>query len=182
VQDPQDKCPNKKGPAANGGCPDVDTDGDGVVDRLDNCPKVKGDPKHHGCVKKQLVVINTNRIQLLEKVFFRTNRARIRRRSFALLNNIATVLVSHSNILKIEVAGHTDDVGPAEYNRKLSQRRAEAVVAYLIKRGVAADRLVAVGYGEDMPTMPGRSRKARNANRRVEFKVIKSAPNKGVIK
>ena len=66
---------------------------------------------------------------------------------------------------------HTDDRGSARVNTALSQARAEAVVGYLIKRGIAADRLVARGYGPSQPRAPNSTRKGREQNRRVEFHV-----------
>jgi outer membrane protein OmpA-like peptidoglycan-associated protein len=175
VTDLADGCRDEVGPAENRGCPDTDRDGDTVVDRLDNCPDEPGKPENQGCAKKQLVVITKSKLKILDKVFFRTGKAKIRRRSNALLNNVAQVLVNHPDIQKVEVGGHTDDRGSDEKNKKLSQERADAVVAYLVKQGVAAERLVGVGYGEEVPAMEGTNRKAREANRRVEFKVLEQA-------
>jgi OmpA-OmpF porin, OOP family len=72
----------------------------------------------------------------------------------------------------IEIEGHTDDSGNDDFNMDLSQRRAQAVVNFLIKEGVAADRLKAVGYGETRPVADNTSDKGRAANRRVEFKLL----------
>ena len=63
------------GPAENGGCPDSDRDGDTVVDRLDNCPDEPGTVANHGCAQQQLVVIQGDRLEILDKVYFRTNSA-----------------------------------------------------------------------------------------------------------
>ena len=70
---------------------------------------------------------------IIESVYFKTNRAVIERRSFALLDNVATVLAAHDT-LHIQVEGHTDSEGDDAYNSELSQQRAEAVVAYLVKK------------------------------------------------
>jgi outer membrane protein OmpA-like peptidoglycan-associated protein len=71
----------------------------------------------------------------------------------------------------MRIEGHTDDVGDAFANLDLSQRRADAVRAYLIARGVEPDRLLAVGHGESRPVVAGTDEAARGTNRRVEFYV-----------
>ncbi len=171
VTDAADKCPLEQGPVENKGCPDTDRDGDGVVDRLDNCPDEKGTEANHGCKKKQLVVLTSTQIKIMDKVFFRTGRARIRSRSRKLLKNIAQVMKNHPE-LKIRVEGHTDDVGDPDKNETLSQKRAEAVVKYIIKQGVPADRLTPVGFGQNKPIGMNDSKEGRATNRRVEFNII----------
>ena len=160
------------GPPENHGCPDTDRDGDGVVDRLDNCPDEEGVPENHGCKKKQLVVLTTEQLKILDKVYFRTGKAALQRRSRPLLDNIAAVLQAHPEIKKIRIEGHTDDKGDADKNKTLSQKRAEAVVEYLVKKGVDADRLEPVGFGEEKPIEDNSTRKGRAANRRVEFNLV----------
>ena len=76
------------------------------------------------------------------------------------------------NVAKIRIVGHTDDFGPAEDNLILSQDRADAVRRYLIKRGIAADRLEAVGRGETQPIASNETPRGRAKNRRVEFILI----------
>jgi outer membrane protein OmpA-like peptidoglycan-associated protein len=172
VQDSADNCPIVLGPIENRGCPDTDRDEDTVVDRLDNCPDVKGTPENHGCEEKQLVVITKDRLEILDKVFFRTGKATIKRRSFPLLDNVAAVIQSHPEIKMVEVAGHTDDRGEEDKNQELSRARAIAVAKYLVSKGVDPFRLNPEGYGESQPAVEGKGRKAREANRRVEFKLI----------
>ena len=87
-------------------------------------------------MKKQLVKITTTNIEIIESVYFQLNKAVILPRSFNLLNNVAAVLKAHTTI-QVEVQGHTDSQGNDAYNKKLSQRRADAVRAYLVKKGVA---------------------------------------------
>jgi large repetitive protein len=173
VPDAADRCPLEAGPAANQGCPDTDRDGDTVVDRLDNCPDEKGLPENAGCPKKQLVKITDDKLEIIESVYFKTDRAVIEPRSFALLDNVAAVLKTHDT-LHIQVEGHTDSQGDDAYNKGLSQRRAEAVVAYLTKKGIAADRLIAMGFGEEQPIADNRTAQGRAQNRRVVFTVLGS--------
>ena len=178
VVDASDSCPREAGPVENRGCPDTDRDGDSVVDRLDNCPDEPGTRDNQGCKKKQMVVLTRTKIEILDKVYFRTNRARLRRRSFPLLSNIANVLKVHPEILKVRIEGHTDDRGKDARNLELSQKRAKAVADFLIGKGVEPERVEAVGLGETAPVADNKTREGRAANRRVEFKILETAPLK----
>jgi OmpA-OmpF porin, OOP family len=122
--------------------------------------------------QKQLVVLRTTRIEILQKVFFKTNKSVIQKRSFKLLNQVADVLQSHPDIEHLQVEGHTDNVGTPEHNETLSQARADSVRAYLVKRGVSEDRLVAKGFGQDRPIASNDSSRGRAENRRVEFNIL----------
>jgi cysteine-rich repeat protein len=172
VADADDKCRDVAGVPAMAGCPDPDRDGDSVVDRLDNCPDEPGSADFKGCKQKQLVQITASRLEILEVVHFETNRAIIRKKSYPLLDNVAQVLSVHPEIGKVRVEGHTDDRGKDAYNKRLSQQRAEAVVAYLVARGLDAGRLEAIGFGEERPLGPNTSASGRAANRRVEFLIV----------
>jgi uncharacterized protein (TIGR03382 family) len=174
VADAQDRCVNEYGPAENRGCPDTDRDNDTVVDRLDNCPDDPGTPANQGCKVRQRVRLSATRLEILEKVFFQNNRAAIQRRSHPLLRDVAQVLVAHPEIEHVRVEGHSDDKGNDTYNLELSQRRAEEVVAFLVKQGVAKERLEAVGYGETKPLVPNDNNRNRATNRRVEFNIIEN--------
>jgi OOP family OmpA-OmpF porin len=122
-----------------------------------------------GCPKKyNLVVVTETKIELKQTVFFDTNHASIKRVSFALLSEVAQALADNPT-LKVEIQGHTDSQGSDRANLKLSQRRAESVRRYLIKKAVAGDRLVARGYGETVPIADNRTAEGRSQNRRVEF-------------
>ncbi|HEY5928173.1 MAG TPA: OmpA family protein, partial [Kofleriaceae bacterium] len=172
VIDGKDKCPATQGPVENNGCADTDKDGDGIVDRLDNCPDEKGTEKNRGCKAKQLVVITKNQLQILDQVKFVTNSAKLSPASNKLLDNIARVLLAHLEIWKVKVEGHTDNVGNPEKNLKLSQDRAASVVAYLVKKGVAPERLEAAGHGDTKPIEDNAKPKGRAQNRRVEFNLV----------
>lgn len=77
--------------------------------------------------------------------------------------------------LKVEIAGHTDNIGTAAYNMQLSQRRAEAVKDYLVKKGIDPRRITAKGYGKTRPLASNDDEKeGRELNRRVEFRVIEN--------
>jgi MYXO-CTERM domain-containing protein len=172
VVDGSDACPIETGVVENRGCPDKDRDGDTVVDRLDNCPDEPGDPKNFGCKAKQLVQLTGSKIEMLQRVHFKTASAELHKRSYRLMNNLAAVIASHPSITMVEIQGHTDDRGADTFNQNLSQKRAESVMAYLIEQQISADRLRAVGYGESQPIKDNKSAVGRAANRRVEFLII----------
>ncbi len=176
VLDVEDRCPNEPGPADNEGCP-ADSDGDGVLDNVDNCPDEPGPAENQGCRRRQRVRIEQGRLEILEKVFFQTNRDRILRRSYPLLNNVAEVVLNHPEIELVRVEGHTDDRGADDYNMDLSRRRAQAVVDYLVRRGVPANRLRAEGFGETRPVASNETREGRARNRRVEFNIGEPPPS-----
>jgi OmpA-OmpF porin, OOP family len=107
---------------------------------------------------------------LLNNIFFDNNQATLKDESNAELNRLSDFLLSNSGV-RIEVAGHTDNVGSDDYNMKLSQQRTEAVVDYLIRKGVGKDRLSAKGYGETKPVEKNDTEENRAKNRRVEFSI-----------
>ncbi|BDG07209.1 OmpA family protein [Anaeromyxobacter paludicola] len=115
------------------------------------------------------VSVTEKKLELTEKVFFDTGKTRIKTQSHALLDEVATVLKQHPEVKHVVVEGHTDDVGGAASNLKLSKGRAEAVRAYLVKKGVEASRLSAKGFGETRPVADNKTPAGRDANRRVEF-------------
>jgi len=165
--DVADTCPLDPGPADNKGCPDTDRDGDTVVDRLDRCPGEAGLPRNAGCPD---VSVGDGRLDIIESVYFKTDRAEIEPRSFELLDKVASVLVARPQ-MKIQVEGHTDSAGDDAYNKKLSQRRAEAVVAYLGNKKIDRSRLTARGFGEEKPIADNATVEGRAQNRRVVFTI-----------
>ena len=175
ITDIDDACPDEPGPAENNGCPDLDRDGDGVPDRIDNCPREPGTLENRGCQAKQLVVIGDDQLEILEKVYFRKGSAKLQKRSWALLDNVAAVLRAHPEIERVRVEGHSDATGSLAFNMRLSKRRAETVVRYLVGRGkVSRSRLVAEGYGPTQPLVENAKSKEELAlNRRVEFHIAK---------
>ena len=98
----------------------------------------------------QFALANISAPTLIDNIFYDFDKATLRDSSKTALNNLVTILHENPNIT-IELAAHCDYKGSAEYNKQLSQRRAEAVVAYLIAHGIAADRLTPKGYGKERP-------------------------------
>ncbi|AFE07993.1 OmpA domain-containing protein [Corallococcus coralloides DSM 2259] len=175
VPDAQDKCPNESGPQENGGCPDPDRDGDGVVDRLDACPDDPGVKEERGCAKQyKMVIVKKDRIEIKKQILFGTGSAKIiGKQSTTILDEVAQALKDAPWIRKMRIEGHTDSMGNDTANLKLSQKRADAVMAQLLKRGIDPGRMEAVGFGETKPVAPNNTKAGRALNRRTEFNVIR---------
>jgi OmpA-OmpF porin, OOP family len=171
-----DQCPDHAedpdGFEDDDGCPDCDDDNDGVPEcptAVDKCPGQPGPGTADGCPQKyDLVVVTETKIELKQTVYFDTNKAKIQKRSFRLLDEVAQALTDFPTI-EVRIEGHTDSQGKDAFNKKLSQRRAESVRNYLIKKGIAASRMVGVGFGEEVPIADNRTKDGRAQNRRVEF-------------
>jgi len=178
LADPNDKCPTEAEDADSfqddDGCPDPDNDGDGVLDPQDQCPDQQetknGFQDNDGCsdeipkaVKKFTGVI--------KGINFKTDSDEILKSSNKILDAAAKVLTDYPD-LKMEISGHTDDVGDAAHNTDLSQRRAESVRKYFVAKGIDENRLVAKGYGSEAPLVAKKTKAARAKNRRVEFKLV----------
>ena len=125
-----------------------------------------------------VVQVEASRIRVDQKIEFETASAAINAVSNQLLDQIADVINQHPEVGAIRVEGHTDRQGGAQYNRGLSQRRAESVVAYLVGKGVPRERLQPRGFGFDRPLADNDSEEGRAKNRRVEFNFV-NAPAEG---
>ncbi len=109
-------------------------------------------------------------VVILEGVNFEFDSARLRPDAITILDEAVTVL-NHRTDISVDVIGHTDSTGPKEYNQGLSERRAKSVYDYFISKGIAADRLATMGYGETRPAYSNATREGRAKNRRVELLV-----------
>ncbi len=181
IPDLQDKCPlkaeNKNGIEDDDGCPEEDTDGDGILGGRDKCPdqpETKNNFQDEDGCPDEVPVAVKKFTGVIEGINFKTKSADILPGSFVILDRAVEVLKEYPDV-RLEISGHTDDRGSADFNRDLSQRRADAVKMYIANRGVAADRLQAVGYGEDRPLADNRSETGRARNRRTEFRLIAGA-------
>jgi outer membrane protein OmpA-like peptidoglycan-associated protein len=116
------------------------------------------------------VARNGNNLDLVMPgdVTFETNSASLNSNFFEVLDSVALVLNEYKSTL-VTVAGYTDSTGPADYNQKLSERRASTVALYLHSRGVAQQRLAAIGHGESRPVAGNNTAEGRSRNRRVEI-------------
>lgn len=177
VLDLADACPLEPGPAPTG-CPVRDRDGDAITDDIDQCPDVPG-PAPTGCPKKVLVVKTGTQIQIKQQINFETNKSKIKGAlSFEILDQVGAVMKSNPDI-RIVIEGHTDNVGNAANNLKLSDDRANSVRTALIERGVDPGRMEALGYGQSKPIASNKTKKGRATNRRVEFNIVQAKAEAG---
>jgi outer membrane protein OmpA-like peptidoglycan-associated protein len=173
IADDKDKCPLKPedfdGFQDEDGCPDLDNDLDGITDDVDKCPNesetYNGYLDEDGCPDERPIEEKF----ILQGCNFETGSAAITPDSYALLDKVVKSLKAYPEV-RVEVAGHTDDVGKDDFNLGLSQRRAESVKQYLVNAGISADRIVAKGYGETSPIATNGTPAGRAENRRIEFR------------
>ena len=172
IADGNDNCPNQAGPAANNGCPWPDTDGDGVLDKDDQCPNEAGTVANNGCPEVALpdAEIENRLTNYARTINFNTGKSTFKEDSYSTLQAIAAILKEYPKA-NFTIEGHTDSVGSKSSNQLLSERRANAVMDYLVNNGIATERLTAVGYGEDNPIASNATRAGRASNRRVEIKL-----------
>lgn len=172
VVDEKDNCPAKAedtdGFEDGDGCPDLDNDGDGVSDAEDKCPGVRGLPDNKGCPKTE--EIKRGKL-VLSGVTFQPGKSVLTSNSYTILDQVYESLAEWTEV-KLEIQGHTDNMGSNMTNLKLSQRRADAVKTYLVGKGIDPARLKAVGYGEEFPIADNHTASGREKNRRVELRRI----------
>ena len=140
--------------------------GDGEVDdhhTIEDCALALG-----ACIDMAV----GEQIYLHKKVFFELEKAELLVESYKVLDALVEVLVDHPEIRKIRVEGHTDTQGTDAYNQELSEARAAAVGAYLVKAGIKQDRIETVGLGESRTLQSGDSEDVHATNRRVEVHIL----------
>ncbi len=166
VVDRLDRCPNTPaGARVDAQGCELDSDGDGVVDALDQCPNT---PRGDQVDAKGCTLASTLQ---LKGVNFDYDSAALRADARPILDEAVTILKRYPQ-LRVEVAGHTDDRGSDAYNLDLSQRRAQAVLDYFVQMGIDAARLVPKGYGETAPVADNATDAGRAKNRRVELRIL----------
>jgi outer membrane protein OmpA-like peptidoglycan-associated protein len=119
--------------------------------------------------------VTEKKIEFEGTVFFDFEQATIKPESFPLLNALAKTMKENPQIKKVRVDGHTDSVGADDFNLNLSQRRAAAVVDYMIAQGVEAERLASEGFGKSKPIADNATEEGRAKNRRVELTILEMA-------
>lgn len=169
VADVKDNCPELAGVAANNGCP-ADADGDGIYDINDKCPELFGEAERNGCPEAKLDEEERSLLATaMKSVEFKTASANLKPSSNAILDKVATLMKKYPNY-KLDITGHTDNVGDPAMNVELSTARAESCLAYLQSIGIARHRISSKGYGSRQPIASNDTAGGRAKNRRVEFK------------
>jgi outer membrane protein OmpA-like peptidoglycan-associated protein len=170
VLDSDDACASvaedRDGFADEDGCPDPDNDADTLLDSDDACPNEPGPVETHGCK----VQGETSLLQL-DQVQFENNRDTILETSYPVLEAVRDTLNKHPEIESLRIVGHTDGVGAAPYNMRLSRARTSSVASWLISHGIAPSRLRAAGCGELHTIADDATPEGRAQNRRVEFHI-----------
>jgi iron complex outermembrane recepter protein len=172
INDEEDKCVDVKGTKEYQGCPPpADTDGDSIIDAEDKCPTEYGSIANQGCPD----MVSDTAIAIVERasknILFENNSSKLRKVSYTALDEVAELLMEDPN-LNLEIEGHTDSRGDEAFNQKLSERRAAAARAYLIKKGVDASRIISTGFGESQPVDTNDTEEGRFNNRRVILKLV----------
>jgi len=174
VADKIDKCANtpKGAKVDEKGC-SGDADGDGVYDGIDRCPNTPKGVKvdQSGCTETETEFLDTGMFQTSE-IRFETGKADIKPEPYPILDRVDTALAQWPE-LKIEIGGHTDNVGTDENNQKLSEKRAQAVMEYLVTKhpDVAKVQFTTKGYGESTPIATNDTPEGRAQNRRPFFRI-----------
>jgi outer membrane protein OmpA-like peptidoglycan-associated protein len=178
ILDKDDECPEISGPAENKGCPWPDTDKDGIIDREDSCVTVVGIVQYKGCPPPPPPPppMKPAEKKIIERAFasleFATAKDIIKPKSFPSLNELAKLLIAHRADWKLKLSGHTDNEGTPEKNMELSEKRANAVKNYLVKKGVDPEQIITEWFGQTMPIADNKTAKGRQKNRRVEMKIL----------
>ena len=182
IPDVDDLCPNDPEDIDNfedeDGCPEPDNDKDRILDPDDECPNdpetYNGTDDEDGCPDRGIAGIDGNSIFILEKIYFETDSAVIKRESYDVVDAVAATLNGNPQITKMEIQGHADERGADDYNIKLTRDRAASVMEALAQRGVDRARMRSGGYGERCPIDHRSNKKAWEKNRRVEFKILET--------
>ena len=165
--DSKDECPNEAGLIENKGCPLMDADGDGVADKHDNCPNVVGVASNYGC-PEVTEAVQKEITDLARAIYFKTGKDSFTNETSIRLDGVNKILSDYT-ASKFVVEGHTDSTGSDKINKELSQKRADAVMNFLIENGFPAENIKATGYGSEKPIGDNKTRQGRQENRRVEI-------------
>lgn len=168
--DKDDECPTNPGPKENKGCPYKDSDGDGLLDKDDDCVNTPGPKSNKGCpvIEKEIIEVLKTAFDNLE---FETAKDIIKDLSKSSLDELAEVLKKKPT-WKLQISGHTDNVGDDNGNLVLSKKRAEALRNYLVSKGVEDVRMIVLYFGETKPIASNDTPEGRQKNRRVEMKIV----------
>ncbi|MFY0631871.1 MAG: OmpA family protein [Flavobacteriaceae bacterium] len=173
VPDYKDECPLQPGTLENKGCPLLqDSDNDGLMDNKDLCPLQPGPKENKGCPKfkdNDKVTIIKYISELAANLYFDTGKFFLNEESKKVLNQIATYMLALPDV-NFKIEGHTDNRDLDTRNLYLSQKRADMVFKYLMRKKIKRSRLSAKGYGETRPAYSNDTPQGRQLNRRVEIR------------
>jgi outer membrane protein OmpA-like peptidoglycan-associated protein len=183
ILDVDDMCPNDPedydGFEDKDGCPDPDNDKDRILDVNDKCPNepetYNGFQDDDGCPDQGKVIVRKGKLEILDKIYFETDKTDIKPISFPLLDAIAATIKGNPQLQLLEIQGHADERGSDQHNLELTDGRAHAVMNALVERGVNPGTLRAKGYGETKPICTQHNENCWSQNRRVEFIILKRA-------
>jgi outer membrane protein OmpA-like peptidoglycan-associated protein len=181
IPDVNDLCPNdpedKDGFEDQDGCPDPDNDHDRILDVNDKCPNepetYNGVDDEDGCPDKGRVIVRKGKLEILDKIYFETDKTDIKSESFPLLDAIAATLKGNPQIQLVEIQGHADERGNDEHNLELTEGRSASVKKALVQRGIEPSSLKNHGYGETKPLCTQHNEDCWSKNRRVEFIILR---------
>ena len=165
VPDDQDKCPTVAGLARYNGCAIPDTDKDGINDELDQCPAIAGIAGNNGCEDLQPKL---NSIAAALK--FEIGQVNINAKSLQGLDSLVQIMTLYPKT-SLVITGHTDNTGTIKINDRLSLLRAKKVQAYLIKKGLAENRITLIGMADAQPIASNATKEGRTQNRRADLTI-----------
>ena len=190
IPDSKDRCPDVAGSAEFNGCPD--TDGDGMPDEFDHCPDQPGPKDNFGCPTDSVVVSNSVREKIKSMqdnttvtttfvpphvvlsttvVNFKFGKSEVSKETLLKLEDAVEKLNANPKLI-LSISGHTDDVGSFANNLVLSWERAKVIGEYMKKHGIAKERIILSGYGNENPVIKNTDEKSRAQNRRIEMKLL----------
>lgn len=165
IPDDQDACPTLAGLSRYNGCAIPDTDKDGVNDELDQCPTTPGIAGNNGCEDLQPLLTT-----IAAALKFEIGQSTIAAKSLQALDTVIHVMTKYPQT-SLTISGHTDNTGTRKINDRLSVSRAKKVQAYLVKKGLAANRTSLVGMADTQPIADNATKKGRAQNRRVDLSI-----------
>jgi OOP family OmpA-OmpF porin len=139
---------------------------------------VAGPPDNWGCPLYQKLVVKRDKLELKERIYFAWDQAVLQDVSFPVLDEVVQALKDNKGF-RVQVEGHTSSEGSDDHNQTLSERRAEAVLDYLVAHGIGKERLLSTGFASSVPVDSNATIAGRENNRRVEFVVNFTILNDG---
>jgi outer membrane protein OmpA-like peptidoglycan-associated protein len=165
IPDDQDKCPTLAGLAGYNGCAIPDTDKDGINDELDQCPTIAGVAGNNGCEDLQ------PKLDIIAAALkFEIGQVNIAPKSLTGLDALVQIMLQYPTTSLI-ISGHTDNTGTKKINDRLSLSRAKKVQVYLLKKGLAENRISLIGMADTQPVASNATKEGRAQNRRADLTI-----------